>query len=289
MMGSMARPLRLIAPDSWQHLTHRGADRQDIFSDDRDRLHYEFLLGELEGRCGVEVHAYCLMTNHVHGLVHCVDADLSGAMQYLASTYAGRYNRRHERTGPLFGGRFHATPVESDEQLLAAGRYVHRNALSIVGPDALDAYRWSSLAKYVGRRTQPDWVHDETILSLFGGTRASYRDHVLQPQPSDKPLRPHLLQASPDEIEWAAATAAGMAPAELRRTRRGVLNRPRLLAIWMTTQARVVTTEELAARYGLKGQSSVRNAARRARVLLADDPDFARLRDRAEALLRQAA
>jgi REP element-mobilizing transposase RayT len=289
MMGFMARPLRLIAPDSWQHLTHRGADRQDIFSDDRDRLHYEFLLGELEGRFGVEVHAYCLMTNHVHALVHCVDADLSGAMQYVASTYASRYNRRHERTGPLFGGRFHATAVDSDEQLLAASRYIHRNPISFVSTDALDAYRWSSLAKYVGRRTQPDWVHDETVLSLFGQTRSGYRDYVLQPQPSDKPLRPEPLHASPDEIERAAATAAGITPDELKRTQRGVLNRPRLLAIWMTTQARVVTTEELAARYGLKSPSGVRNAARRARVLLADDAEFARLRDRAEALLRRAA
>jgi putative transposase len=289
MMGSMTRPLRLIAPDSWQHLTHRGADRQDIFSDDRDRLHYEFLLGELDERFGVEVHAYCLMTNHVHALAHCVDADLSGAMQHVASTYASRYNRRHERTGPLFGGRFHSIPVESDEQLLAASRYVHRNALSIVGPEALEAYRWSSLAKYVGRRTQPGWVHDETVLSSFGQSRQAYRDFVLQPQPSDKPLRAKTLRASPEEIEWAVATAAGVAPIELKRTRRGVQNQPRLLAIWMTAQARIVTTDELATRYGLSGPNGVRNSARRARVLLADDAGFARLRDRAETLLRSAA
>lgn len=289
MMGAMTRPLRLIAPDSWQHLTHRGADRQDVFSDDRDRLHYEFLLGELEERFGVEVHAYSLMTNHVHALTHCVDADLSGAIQHVASTYASRYNRRHERTGPLFGGRFHSTPVESNEQLLVASRYVHRNALSIVAPEALEAYRWSSLAKYAGRRTQPDWVHCETVLSLFGQPREGYRDYVLQPQPSDKPLRPKSLNATPGEIEWAVATAAGVELIELKRTRRGVLNRPRLLAVWMTTQARVVTTDELAARYGFKSASSVRNAARRARVLLADDAEFARLRDRAEALLQRAA
>ena len=289
MMSDMARPLRLIAPDSWQHITHRGADRQDVFSDDRDRLHYEFLLGELEQRFGVEVHAYCLMTNHVHALTHCVDADLSSAMQYVASTYAGRYNRRHERTGPLFGGRFHSTPIESNEQLLITSRYVHRNALSIVGTEALDAYRWSSLAKYVGRRTQPDWVHCEDLLSLFGQPREKYRDYVLQPQPSDKPLRPTPLNVTPGEIEWAVATAAGITAVELERTRRGVLNRPRLLAILMTAEARIATTDELAARYGMSSPSSVRNATRRARVLLADDAEFARLRDRAEGLLRRAA
>jgi hypothetical protein len=129
----------------------------------------------------------------------------------------------------------------------------------------------------------------ETILSLFGGSRERYGDFVSQPHPSDKALQPAMLNATPDEIAWAVTAAAGVEPADLNRTRRGVLNQPRLLAIWMTTQARVATTEELAVRYGFSSPSSVRNTARRARVLLADDAEFARLRDRAEALLRQAA
>ena len=285
----MPRPLRLIEPQSWHHLTHRGADRQDVFSDDRDHLHYEFLLAEIEDRFGVEVHAFCLMTNHVHLLVRCVGTDLSRAMQHLASTYAGRYNHRHQRTGPLFGGRFHSTPIESNDQLVIASRYLHRNALSIVEPSALAAYRWSSLGVYLDRRERPDWLHCDEVLTVFGRSREAYEDFVTRPLASDRTLAPSTLRTTAAEVEWAVAATAGVDPVDLKRTRRGVLNRPRLLAIWMTTSLRLETSEAMAARYGFSSPSGVRNAARRARVLLADDAEMGRLRDRVERLLRSAA
>ena len=285
----MPRPLRIIDTDSWLHITLRGADRQDVFTDDRDREHVEELLGEITDRFGVETHAYCLMSNHVHLLQHCTDGGLSEALQYAASTYASRYNWRHGRTGPLFGGRFHSTTIESDEQLLQTSRYIHRNPLAFVREAALPAYRWSSLGVYLGRRSTPTWLQTSTVLGTFGGTSADYAAFVLERQPTDPgPTGPRLVATHAD-IELAACSATGADPSALQTTARGSRNDARLLAILLLTELRAATTEQLAERYGFSNTSSVRNAARRARVLEVDDPDFARARRRAEEIIRRRA
>jgi len=92
----------------------RGADRQDIFSDDHDRTHFERLLGEATDSFTIGVHAYCLMSNHFHVLVHCQDDDLSAAMQHVCGNHARAYNRRHGRSGTIFGDRFKSVPITTE-------------------------------------------------------------------------------------------------------------------------------------------------------------------------------
>jgi REP element-mobilizing transposase RayT len=247
----MPRSLRIVDLDSWHHVTLRGADRQDVFTDDCDRLHAEHLLGEIADRFGVETHAYCFMSNHLHLLEHCTDGRLSEALQYASSVYASRYNWRHGRTGPLFGGRFHSTTIESTEQLLQTSRYIHRNPLAFLGESML----------------------------------AAYRAYVMDRQPTDPTPSGQLLRPTRSEVEHAVCSAAGTDPRALHRTVRGERNDARLLTILLLTELRVATTEHIVECYGFTNPSSVRNAARRARVLEADDPSFARLRRRVEELL----
>jgi putative transposase len=283
MIGVMPRSPRVIDIDSWHHVTLRGADRQDVFTDDRDRLHVEHLLGEIDDRFGVETHAYCFMSNHLHLLEHCTVGQLSEAIQYAASNYASRYNWRHDRSGPLFGGRFHSTTIESDEQLLQTSRYIHRNPLAFVNEEALPAYRWSSLGVYLDRRTTPPWLRTERVLELVD----DYRGFVLDRQSTDPVLGRRRPTPTRVAVELAVCSTIGADRAELNATARGVRNNAKLLAILLLTEMRIATTEELVEWYGFTSTSSVRNAARRARVLEADDPTFARTRRRAEALLRQ--
>ena len=274
----MTRELRISAPGTWHHVMNRGADRQDIFTDDDDRLYFEALLADITTRFDIEIHAYCLMGNHFHLMVFCPTEDFSNAMQHLSSTYATHYNRKYERSGPLFGGRFRSVLVETDAQLAQASRYVHRNPLALTPLRALAAYRWSSLGNYMGRRRQPTWVRCDTVMALYDFTRDSYRMFVETPQPSDTGPGLAFVPVPPccEEIELAVCRLAGVEVASLHTSKRGFPNPPRLLAMLMITESRAATTRELAKRFRITSQSGVRNATRRARVLLSQDPEFAR-------------
>jgi len=83
-----------------------------IFRDVRDRVHFVELLGGMSARYGLEVHAYVLMDNHYHLIIRVTDGNLSRGMQWLNVSYSIWHNRRHDRVGPLFQGRFKNVPVE---------------------------------------------------------------------------------------------------------------------------------------------------------------------------------
>jgi putative transposase len=96
----MARPVRCEFPGGWYHVTARGNERKDIFRSDRDREHFLEVLAELEGRFGLEVHAYVLMGNHYHLLLRMRgERGLSAGMHFLGVSYSVWFNRRHRRSG----------------------------------------------------------------------------------------------------------------------------------------------------------------------------------------------
>lgn len=143
----MARLPRLDLPVIAQHIVQRGNDRQACFADDADYLHYRQELGEVELKHGCDLHAYVLMTNHVHLLVtpHEVGA-ASRMMQAIGRRYVGCFNARYRRTGTLWEGRFKSAPVDSANYLLTCYRYIELNPVR-AGMVAKPAdYRWSSHA-----------------------------------------------------------------------------------------------------------------------------------------------
>jgi hypothetical protein len=87
---------------------NRGVGRRQIFPGEQANLHFLELVGELPSRFGLRVHAYVLMGNHYHLQLEAPQVDLSRAMQWLNLSYGAWFNRRHERSGPLFQGRFKA-------------------------------------------------------------------------------------------------------------------------------------------------------------------------------------
>ena len=102
----MARPLRIERPGGWYHLTARGNERRPIFRDARDRKHFCQLLAEVVSRFQVRLHGYVLMVNHYHLILELREANLSRAAQWLNLSYSVWFNRRHQRSGHLFQGRF---------------------------------------------------------------------------------------------------------------------------------------------------------------------------------------
>jgi putative transposase len=141
----MARPKRLILEHVPVHVIQRGNDRQRVFRDDRDRQLFRTLLIEASLQCRCAVHAYVLMTNHVHLLVTADDADgISRLMQRMGRCYVRAFNQRHQRTGTLWEGRFRSSVVDSARYLLACSRYIDLNPVRAGLCDDPAQYRWSS-------------------------------------------------------------------------------------------------------------------------------------------------
>lgn len=141
----MPRQPRLIVPDVALHVRQRGNDRQDCFRHENDRLVYLICLRDLCLQTGCALHAYCLMTNHVHLLVTPKDAgSCSTLMRNLGQRYVQYFNRRHERTGTLWEGRFRSCLVESRAYVLACYRYIEMNPVRAGMVRSPAAYRWSS-------------------------------------------------------------------------------------------------------------------------------------------------
>lgn len=164
----MARPLRVEFEGAWYHVMNRGAGHRRIFLTHADRTRFLRLLGEASEIFGLETHTYCLMDNHYHLLVCTPDAGLSRAMRHLNGVYAQYFNRRNQRDGPLFRGRYAAFLVGSDAYRLQASRYIHLNPVDAGIVRRPEAYPHSSYRAYLEPSAAPAWLVTSTLLGQFG-------------------------------------------------------------------------------------------------------------------------
>jgi REP element-mobilizing transposase RayT len=112
------------------------------------------------------VHAYCLMDNHVHLALQVTETPLSKVMQNLCFRYTQHINRKQERIGHLFQGRFKALLIDEDSYLLELVRYIHLNPLRAGMVNDLNDYPWSSHGCYLGQRKTP-WLTTDWVLSQW--------------------------------------------------------------------------------------------------------------------------
>jgi REP element-mobilizing transposase RayT len=170
----------------------------------REYEHFLELLEALRERYGVEVHAYALMGNHYHLLIRTPRANASAALQWLNVSYSAWFNRRRERVGHVFQGRFASVLLDGQGSwALNASVYIHLNPLRTVGQGlgkaahraeaagwrapsreqvkarlrALRDFRWSSFRGYAGYSAAPGWLERAELLRRAGGP-ARYRRYV---------------------------------------------------------------------------------------------------------------
>ena len=176
----MARPLRIDVPGGIAHVTARGNNRLAIFpsAEHRDRL--VATLRRVIARYGWLCHAYVVMDNHFHLLMETPLPNLSLGMRQLNGLYAQWFNRRHDRSGHVFGGRFKSIAVERDEHFLEAARYVVLNPLRTVQPRRFVDWRWSSYPATAGLVPSPSFLTVDGILSMFGSDRAVARQRYVE-------------------------------------------------------------------------------------------------------------
>lgn len=152
----MARQPRLVVPGQLHHLLQRGNNRQAVFLDDEDRRHYLDHLREATRLHAVQVHAYVLMPNHVHLLATPAAEDsLARAMQTLGRRYVTQFNRRHQRSGTLWEGRFRTALVEAPTYFLDALVYVEQHPVRAGLAEHAADHLWSSARHHLGLHRDP--------------------------------------------------------------------------------------------------------------------------------------
>ncbi|MCU1348813.1 MAG: putative transposase, partial [Acidobacteria bacterium] len=260
----MARPLRLEFPDALYHVTSRGNEHRPIVKSDRDREAFLGFLEKAAKRFRWSVTGYVLMTNHFHLVIQTPEANLSRGMHWLNGSYAGWFNRVHNRSGHLFQGRFGALLIEKESHLTEVLRYVVLNPVRAKMVDRPEEYCWSSYRATVGLDPAPAWLDLDSVLATFHRDRepaqAYYREFVLskvesterlwdqvtngmylgteewaktiraevesKPRSTDHPLSQRAVgRPKMHTIVAAVAKAAGETPDTIRSRKGGVLRR----------------------------------------------------------------
>jgi len=141
----MPRRLRIFIPGMTQHVIQRGNNRTDIFGSPSDYEVFACAMCEALRRYRLDLHAYVLMTNHVHLMVTPVTpTDIPAAMQAIGRRYVPYFNQRYERTGGLFEGRYRSMIVDDESYWVTCMRYIELNPVRAGLVTRPEAYRWSS-------------------------------------------------------------------------------------------------------------------------------------------------
>lgn len=176
----MPRRPRVILPNVPQHIIQRGNNRQACFYADEDYLSYLEWLKEYAEKTDCKIHAYVLMTNHVHLLVSTDKAEAVGAMMKApGQRYVQYINKMYKRTGTLWEGRYKSCPTQAETYLLACQRYIELNPVraNIVNHPA--EYKWSSYAANA-QGAESDIVQPHALYQALGldatSRQAAYRE-----------------------------------------------------------------------------------------------------------------
>lgn len=176
----MPRKPRFALPGVPQHVIQRGNNREPCFYAEADYRRYLELLSESADRNRSRIHAYVLMTNHVHLLATPDDAyGLSHMMQDLGRKYVGYINRVYRRSGTLWEGRFKASLIDSEVYLLTCMRYIELNPVRAGMVSHPGEYRWSSYRANAQGERDPLVSPHGIYLSLDpepAGRRQAYRE-----------------------------------------------------------------------------------------------------------------
>ena len=227
----MPRRARLSLPGIPWHIIQRGNNRSVCFHAEEDFQFYLHYLKEFAEKFGCAVHAYVLMTNHVHLLLTPARADSAGLlMKHLGQRYVQYINRTYRRTGTLWEGRFRSCLTQSEDYVLACYRYIELNPVRAGMVMKPQDYRWSSYhANGLGKAIALITPHDEytrlgkTEAERREAYRALFRAHV------DEALVEEIRSATNGNFALGGKRFQAQVETALgRRAVRGVAGRPLL-------------------------------------------------------------
>lgn len=173
----MARHARIHSVTGIYHIMLRGIDKRLIFMDDEDKKKFMKGLVKAKELSGFKLYGYCLMDNHIHLLIG-ESEELGTSVKRITVGYVQWHNNKYGRTGHLFSNRYLSEPVESENYLFTALRYIHQNPVKAGMVKQVEEYPWSSYCDYISAYNK-----DETLVELdlvFGclGTRDSFVSYM---------------------------------------------------------------------------------------------------------------
>ncbi len=177
----MARKPRIHYPGAVYHVILRGNAGDPIFFDDGDRYRLYLILQYAVERFRCRIHAFCLMTNHIHIVMQVDDIPLSRIMQNVSLRFTKWINYSRSRTGHIFQGRYKALLIDADAYLLELVRYVHLNPVRAGVAADPGEYPWTGHGCYLGQESIP-WLTTDFVLSMLSPrleqARKAYRTFV---------------------------------------------------------------------------------------------------------------
>lgn len=174
----MARRPRFHQSLTLYHVMLRGNDGQPIFFEEEDKVRLCHLLKEGIDRFDHVIHAFCFMKNHIHLAVQVQEIPLSHIMQNVAFRYSQYINRKYDRIGHLFQGRFRAVVVDSEGYFNELIRYIHLNPVRAGLVDSPEKYKWSSHNAY-RLKERLSWLTITDVLKRFGDSIPEAIDRFL--------------------------------------------------------------------------------------------------------------
>ena len=146
----MGRQARQLSDSGFYHIVVRGINHQHIFEEESDYVFFLEVLGKLKKELAFEIHAYCLMSNHIHLLLREKRlGDISVIMKRLLTKYVMCFNRKYQRSGALIASRYKSIAVEVDEYFISLQRYIHQNPLKAGVVRKMEDYPYSSYNEYL--------------------------------------------------------------------------------------------------------------------------------------------
>ncbi|PIZ03453.1 MAG: hypothetical protein COY58_09300 [Gammaproteobacteria bacterium CG_4_10_14_0_8_um_filter_38_16] len=183
-MDRTGRQPRIHIPNTIHHVMIRGNNRQRIFHGDIYFFHFLELLAQSAEQFDHKIIAYCLMSNHVHLLIHIHDSPLSAIMKNINFRYARWVNHKQNRIGHLFQGRYRSLEVNNDEYLVNLCRYIHFNPVAAKIVDCMEDYPWTSHRYYTGCEAR--WMDIHLMCeAIQRKTNFSYSEFINKPVDRD--------------------------------------------------------------------------------------------------------
>lgn len=195
--------MRVIVPGQPVHVIQRGNNRGQVFFGPKDGAYYLDWLAEAAGKCRVKIHAYVLMTNHLHLLATPEYEDSLGRTMLSVGTRYTRYvNAMQNRTGTLWEGRYRSSPITTDAYFLACMRYIELNPVRAGLAPEPGAFRWSSYRRNAQNKPDALIAPHEIYLGLGKTDEARAKTYTAL---AAEPLSADVLANIRNATNWGVA------------------------------------------------------------------------------------
>ena len=178
-MAHVPRPARGLIAEAFVHVTARGNERRALFADDADYAQFLLYVGRAVERSGWRCVSYCLMPNHYHLLLEVGEPTLPKGMGWLNGAYAQYFNARRGRNGHVFGGRYHALEIHTENHLASACCYVDLNPVRAGLCVHPREWPWSGYRAVIGEAAPPAFL-DVAVARSFDFGYEAFVEHGLR-------------------------------------------------------------------------------------------------------------